>query len=376
MMYSHRRTCLVILTALILLVLAVASCAKPAPSATPSPTPASTPKPTPSPTPSPTTAAAPIKLKFTQWNPETVPFGQCASWIVKEWEKRSNGRVKVDYYFNATLASGEQTLKALSTGVADVGSITPSYDVGVINVGCSGELPVVMRDTWSGTMAWHDIIKTPEFQNEFTKLNLVIFSGAGSAPHNIWSRVPIKTLADLKGKKLKALGDMGAVLTAFGATPITMTTPDMYPALERGTIDGGHGGPAYTVSYKLHEVGKYFYMLPLGAKIMPICFNKTSWDKIPKNLQDLLFSLQEAQAKFNYDVYDAADAAAVKVMKAAGVQFFDPSAADVAELKKLTQEKIWSAWVDRINKLGLNGQKILDNWVKLNEDYQKTYPKK
>src|SRR3972149_5940143 len=72
----------------------------------------------------------PLILKFASWTPPQVNFAREGAWIVREMEKRSQGRIKIEYYWSNSLIPAQQIIDALQKGVADIAFINPAYQPG------------------------------------------------------------------------------------------------------------------------------------------------------------------------------------------------------------------------------------------------------
>jgi TRAP-type mannitol/chloroaromatic compound transport system substrate-binding protein len=103
-----------------------------------------------------------------------------------------------------------------------------------------------------------------------------------------WFRKEIKTVADLKGLKMRISGLGGEVFSRLGAVPQQIPGADIYPALEKGTIDATEWiGPYDDEKLGFDKVAKYYYY-PGFWESGPVitCFvNKKEWDKLPKEYQ-------------------------------------------------------------------------------------------
>ena len=89
----------------------------------------------------------PLLLKFAGWTPPQHPFSRMGVWIVQEMERRSEGRIKIEYYWSNSLVPAQQLMDALQKGVADIAFINPAYQPGkmpllsVISIGVGDVYP-------------------------------------------------------------------------------------------------------------------------------------------------------------------------------------------------------------------------------------------
>ena len=138
-----------------------------------------------------------------------------------------------------------------------------------------------------------------------------------------WFRKEINKPEDFKGLRIRAAGFLGHVYTKLGATPQQIPGSDVYPALEKGTIDAVEWvGPADDEKLGLAKVAKYYYgpgVLERGASL---CFivGKQAWEGLPASYKA---ALEAACAQAGDDMlakYDATNVPALKRIVASGAK--------------------------------------------------------
>jgi len=109
----------------------------------------------------------------------------------------------------------------------------------------------------------------------------------------LFSRVPIKGLDDLKGKKIRASGwTTSEFVTALGATGVTMSFSEVPQSLQRGVVDCAITGSLSGYSAGWGEVSKYIYPLPVGGWDYVIgVMSMNTWNSLSKEQQDKLSTL-------------------------------------------------------------------------------------
>ncbi|MDE2002303.1 MAG: TRAP transporter substrate-binding protein DctP, partial [Betaproteobacteria bacterium] len=149
-----------------------------------------------------------------------------------------------------------------------------------------------------------------------------IFGGTGCQMGG-WFRKEIKTMDDMKGLKFRVGGFAGLILERLGVVPQQIAGGDIYPALEKGTIDACEWvGPYDDEKLGFNKVAKYYYYPGWweGQAELDLFVNIKAYEALPKEYQAILESactgaLVDMQAK-----YDALNPAALKRLIAAGVQ--------------------------------------------------------
>jgi TRAP-type mannitol/chloroaromatic compound transport system substrate-binding protein len=138
-----------------------------------------------------------------------------------------------------------------------------------------------------------------------------------------WFRKEIKTVQDLQGLKMRIAGIAGQVMAKLGVIPQQVAGGDIYPSLERGTIDAAEWiGPYDDEKLGFQKVAPYYYYPGFweGGLTLHFMFNKGKWESLPKNYQAIL---QAGCMAANMDMlakYDAKNPAALRSLVGAGAQ--------------------------------------------------------
>ncbi len=162
-----------------------------------------------------------------------------------------------------------------------------------------------------------------ELMNEFyATQNLVAFpSGNTGAQMGGWFRKEIKSVDDLKGLKFRIAGFGGAVISKLGAVPPQLAGADVYPALEKGTIDATEFvGPADDEKLGLYKVAKYYYYPGWweGGAMLHNMINIEKWNALPKSYQAIIRAGCAEANTTMLAAYDHENPAALKRLVAAG----------------------------------------------------------
>jgi TRAP-type C4-dicarboxylate transport system substrate-binding protein len=225
--------------------------------------------------------AEPVQLKFAS---PGVPNGHVQVRLVQPLADRitkdSNGAVDVKVFAGPTLGAFPVIYDRLLNGVTDMafgllGPISSQYPQTMV-ASLPFETPnavVGSRALWSllsdGTIAgeWHAV----------KPLAMVVFPNAG-----FHARKPIATLEDVRGLKFSVQSRIAAsAVEKLGGAPVTLAVTELYPSLQRGTIDVVTIGWPATSSYKVFEVGSNHLTVPIGSEITYFAMNKDSYAKLP-----------------------------------------------------------------------------------------------
>jgi TRAP-type C4-dicarboxylate transport system substrate-binding protein len=187
--------------------------------------------------------------------------------------------------------------------------------------------------------------------------------------------MPIRSLAELKGKKIAASGVAATIYQRLEAVPVAMSPTEQYEGLSRGTIDAISVPLDAIQNFKFYEAGKYFINIKTVPRVHPIVFNQNFWDSLPQDVQ-------QAMTDAVPDLITSAEASNVttagvawKEMEDAGVEIIEWSAEDVAQINKVMNEYA-DSWAKDMDAKGLPGSKVLADYRALYEKYAPLSPNK
>lgn len=319
----------------------------------------------------------PVILKVSTWtaSPQANVFTRASIWHIQEAEKRSGGRLKVEYYYSGSLVPAKETVTGLKSGVADVAFVNQGHEPGKLPLCTVASLPATSHDYYSGGMAIAELMKMPELKAELDQNNIMYLGPLGVVSYGVWTKRPVRSITDLKGKKILASGEHTLLLNALGAVPISIVSTESYSALEKGVLDGGLANAGYANDYRWQEICPYYYELLFGAKTMFVAMNKNSWNKLPADIQNMFIDLHDEACRKGHEIYQGNSDNKLKEFVSKGiVTVTKPSAAEVAFAEKTAHDLIWVKWVKKMEEKGLPGQKVLDNWLALYKKYDAQSP--
>jgi TRAP-type mannitol/chloroaromatic compound transport system substrate-binding protein len=151
-----------------------------------------------------------------------------------------------------------------------------------------------------------------------------------------WYRKEIKSVADLKGMKMRIGGMAGLILAKLGVVPQLIGGPDIYPALEKGTIDAAEWvGPYDDEKLGFHKIAQYYYSPGYweGGPTLMTLVNEKKWNELPKAYQSALLAASGEANAWMPAKYDAQNPEAMKRLIASGTKLrrFPNSVLEAAE---------------------------------------------
>jgi TRAP-type mannitol/chloroaromatic compound transport system substrate-binding protein len=158
----------------------------------------------------------------------------------------------------------------------------------------------------------------------YAKHNVVgLLAGNTGAQMGGWFRKELNTPDDLKGVKMRIAGFAGAVMAKVGVVPQQIAGGDIYPALEKGTIDAAEWvGPFDDEKLGFYKVAKFYYYPGWweGGAMIHIHVNKAKWEELPANYKSILKAGAAEANVFTLGRYDALNPQALKRLVANGTQ--------------------------------------------------------
>jgi TRAP-type C4-dicarboxylate transport system substrate-binding protein len=314
--------------------------------------------------------AAPIVLKYANFPPaSTFPCIQMERWA-REVEKRTGGRVKVQTFPGGTLLPAKNIFDGVVTGMADIGNFAMSYQPGRFPLYEAIDLPVGFRNARAASMALFDLIEKYQ-PKEFAKVKLItVFT---CPPADIMTKVPVRSLKELKGMELRTSGTGTDVLKRIGAIPIGMPQSEAPEAIQKGIVKGNVSSMEILKDFNFAAYLPYATEANLFVVSFAVVMNKDRWGSLPEDVKKVIDGLAREQAEWTGAYVDNHVKEALEWSKKRyGHQIIRLSTADQNEITRLTKPMI-DDYVRRITSQGLPGGEIMKDVYALKQRYEKKY---
>jgi TRAP-type C4-dicarboxylate transport system substrate-binding protein len=294
-----------------------------------------------------------MELRFGHFAPATTAHAQTDQWFADEVAKRSKGQVSIKIFWAGAVGKPTELLNLVGRGAVDIAAVPASYFPAQLPLlAAPSALPLALPSTQKAQRIVYDLWgSTPAMQEEAKKANVwpLLFHTLNTY-HMLCSK-PIRTLDDMKGKKIRSQGEyFPKMLAAVGAVPVNVLPGEFYEALQRGSVDCMVLPWDLMVAFKLHEVAKYGSTINLGALISnPQWYNLKKWEQLPATVRDLLTQVAKDALSVDLAKAEESERNALNVMKAAGVEiipFQDQAKFDAA------MPDFIGEWVAAMHKIG------------------------
>src|SRR4051794_6223778 len=233
-------------------------------------------------------AQQPVKLKMATFSPDTE---RLYNTVKKPWvaavNKAAGGAIEIELYPNGALGRApQQQAQMVIDGVADIGFIVPPFTPGRFPDSEVLELPGMFRDLAEGTRVYTHLVESGMLRDYGDFFPIAMWA---TPPFSIHSNFPIKSVKDLKGKKVRGSGVIQIEsLKALGAVPVGMPPTEIPEALSRRTIDASTSQPAVLFDFGLDRVTTHHYFVRLGIVPLAVVMNRKTFDSLPKAGQDAI----------------------------------------------------------------------------------------
>ena len=287
-----------------------------------------------------------VKWRLTASWPKSLDtlFGACET-FAKFCSEATDGKFQVEVFAAGEIVPGLQALDAVSNGTVEACHTATYYFIGkdpTFALFCAVPFGLNARQQ----NAWFYDGNGTKLMDDFTtKYNCIsLLAGNTGCQMGGWFRNEIKTVADLKGLKFRIGGVAGQVLQKLGVVPQQIAGGDIYPALEKGTIDAAEWvGPYDDEKLGFAKIAKYYYYPGWweGGTTNHLMINTTKWNELPKSYQAIAraaagYANTEEQAK-----YDSRNPAALKRLVAGGTQL-RPFSAPIMEASYTAANEVYA----------------------------------
>ncbi|MFG6439153.1 TRAP transporter substrate-binding protein [Roseateles sp. LKC17W] len=270
-------------------------------------------------------SASALELKSADvHNSDDYPTVAAVKHLGQVLTKSSGGSLTVKVFNKGALGSEKETIDQVKLGALAMTRV----NLGPLSAMCPKTLvpalPFLFRDTAHMRKAYdgapgEEILKACEHQG------LVGLALYDSGARSVYARKPIKTLADMKGLKIRVQQtDLWvAAMQALGANPSPMPIGEVYTGLKTNLIDAAENNiPSYE-GFRHFEAAKFYSRTEHSMTPDALFISKRVWDKLKPEQQAQLRAAAKASVQVQREKWDAQEAKALAAVKAGGAQIVD-----------------------------------------------------
>lgn len=304
----------------------------------------------------PSALAKEVEWKFFTYFPANDRVVKAYGEMVKDINTAAANKLKLSLY-----AAGELPYKPVD-GVKIVATNKVQMSDGAVGFQ-AGDIPEFnvygmpfLCTTFEGLFKTLDLVAPIMNEHLAEKFKIKAFFHWTMPPQNLWTVKPVKTLDELKGKKIRAWNpEQVGMLKTLGAVPVSIASAEVPTSLQRGVIDGAITSALSVNDWKLYDFAHYGLMINFAMGHQFVLINLSEFDSLPKDVQDILNKKgQEWFGKYK-ELTPQFEAEARANLVKQGVQLFELSEADLEAAKKLMRP-MWDEWAEKNGPLA---QKML-----------------
>jgi len=249
----------------------------------------------------------------------------------------TDGKFTIRAFAAGEIVPALQVLDAVQAGTVELGHTATYYYFGKDPTFALGTSVCFGMNTRQNNAWWHFGGGREAMEPLFREYGCVaIPAGNTGCQMGGWFRKEIKSVADLKGLKFRIGGMAGLILAKLGVVPQLIGGPDIYPALEKGTIDAAEWvGPYDDEKLGFNKVAQHYYYPGFweGGPTLLTLVNEKKWNELPKSYQAALIAACGEANAWMPAKYDAQNPAALRRLIGGGTKIhpFPRSVLEAAE---------------------------------------------
>jgi TRAP-type mannitol/chloroaromatic compound transport system substrate-binding protein len=293
-------------------------------------------------------------------------FG-AANIFAQKVKEASGGKFEISVHAGGELVPPFGVVDAVQQGTVECCHTAPYYFFGkdpTFALGCAVPFGMNSRQMSAWMYQGNGLKLMREFYSQYNFLNFPM--GNTGAQMGGWFRKPIKSLADMKGLKMRVGGFAGKVMERIGVVPQNIPGGDIYPSLEKGTIDAAEWiGPYDDLKLGFYKVAKN-YLYPgwwEGGPQLDLFVNQKAYNALSPDYKAIV-ELAASHAHINMQaMYDAKNPPALKELVGKG--------AKLQGFPKDVMEAAFKASNDLYNELSASNprwKKVYADWYKFRND--------
>ncbi|MFM9888494.1 MAG: TRAP transporter substrate-binding protein DctP [Burkholderiales bacterium] len=286
-------------------------------------------------------------------------------------EAKTDGQLKFKEYGAGTLHGPRDGFKAIREGLSDWATCYAQFEGRGFEMSRVFEQPFIAPvNPMLATMVAHDLAEKyfrPEFERQETYYgNMMAFSSA-----DIMTKKPVRRLEDLRGMKVVAQGFPPDAARALGFSLVNIPYPEVYTAIQQGTVDAVIWFDVGFIPFKIYEVARFYTRLGISGSTLPTCINRKLFDGLSPELKRALYNVQQplamAMAKITQIEFGKK---AADIYKEKGVEMIELAPAELERIKVAARQAV-DKWVKDQEAAGRPGKQLLDDLAKSIAKFEK-----
>jgi TRAP-type mannitol/chloroaromatic compound transport system substrate-binding protein len=290
-----------------------------------------------------------------------------AEYVAKRVGELTDGKFTIRAFAAGEIVPGLQVLDAVQAGTVEIGHTASYYYFGkdpAFGLGTSVSFGPNSRQNHAWWLFGGGSEAMAPLYKDYGSIALL--AGNTGCQMGGWYRKEIKTVADLKGLKMRIGGMAGLIVAKLGVVPQNIAAPDIYPALEKGTVDAAEWvGPYDDEKLGFAKVAKYYYYPGYweGGSMIHVLVNEKKWNELPKVYQAALAAACGEATTWMLAKYDAQNPGALRRLIAAGT-ILRPFSRQIMEAAEKAAYEVY----DELSEKSPHWKRIYPDWRKFRDE--------
>ncbi len=289
----------------------------------------------------------------------TAATTQAFEQMAAELADATNGEIEITVLPGGAVVGAGETIEAIQNGILEGQYTAPSYfagsdpALGVLGDTLAAYPDSATRDRWFSEGGGLELARALYEQYDMKFICPVYWP-----PEQIPSTVPIETVSDFEGLRMRAPGGLASdLLSRAGASLVTMGVGDSVTAMETGQLDATDlANVALNWALGMHNQAKFSVLARHSMAVTEMSVSMSKWDALSIEAQTAFEDACNAMSAQLVETLSAQDAEAQAAAEAAGVTFIEFGQAEAETFRGVTQE-VWADWGAK----SPNAQAIVDS---------------
>lgn len=279
----------------------------------------------------------PIEIVFSTYMPTSYGYLiKPLEDFITTVEKETNGRVKFKFFHSGQLYKGKEEFAAMERGEIDMCAPNDLYLTGIVPETGISNLPFLWATPADMQASLDAGLWNLGINQKFEQHNVKVLGTAAGGPYQIYSKDFIVTSpADLKGKKWGVSGSTASkAIELMEGSPTTMSSGELYMALQRGTINGCTRPLITGLGRKLYEVVDNLSITNMAYFTCVLAINMEKWNSLPEDVKNIMIKAAKQRDQQQLALLEAFMADAVRQYNDKGVNIHIATPQELASFKK------------------------------------------
>lgn len=307
------------------------------------------------------------ELSYSVFFPPTHIQCKTAEAWASEIEKRTDGKVKITVYPAGTLTKAPQCYEGVVNGISDIGMSCFAYTRGRFPLLEGLDLPLGYPSGKVATRAATEMVRKHQ-PEEVADVKVLYVHAHG--PGILASRKPVRKIEDLADLKVRATGLSSKIVQSLGGTPVAMSQPETYEALQKGVVDATFCPVETLKGWKQGEViDSITDTSVIGyTTSMFVVMNKDAWSKLSPEVQNVFNEVSDEYVDKHGEAWDQADEEGMAFIKELNREIIKLPADEQQRWKEAVQP-ILDEYVSSMQEKNLPGKEFLSDLQSLIAKY-------